>query len=202
MTIGNPVRAEIAFLPPPNDRFKNRKNPLRLLVLGGSLGATALNDIVPKALKALPEEIRPIVTHQTGEKHLESARCAYADAGVEAEVVPFIKEMNQAYEGADLVLCRSGALTVSELCAAGVGAILVPFPFAVDDHQTLNGNFMANKKAAILIQQKDLTAEKLAALLKDFCTHREKCLAMAKAAYRLRMPDAATKVLTICEETI
>lgn len=202
ITVGNPVRPEIANVFPPEKRFENRKNPLRLLVLGGSLGAVAINELVPKVLKEIEPNERPIVVHQAGEKHFDQTVTAYQTMGVEAEVVPFIKDMAAAYSTADLVLCRSGALTVTELCAAGVGAILVPYPYAVDDHQTTNGNFMVDHGAAILIQQKDLSIEKLTSLLQDFKEHREKCLKMAVAAYELRQVDAVTRVLTICEEVL
>lgn len=199
-TIGNPVRTEIANLDPPEMRLSKNAKPFRLLVLGGSLGAQALNDLVPKALALLSSDERPEVLHQTGEKHLAQAQQAYQAAGVNAEIVPFIHSMDKAYSSADLVICRAGALTIAELCVVGIGAILVPFPFAVDDHQTTNGNFMVEKNAAILIQQKELTAEKLAALLKDFYLHPEKCIAMAKAAYGLRRANATEEVVAACKE--
>lgn len=198
--VGNPVRPEIMQLPPPDKRLDNRNNSLRLLVLGGSLGAQAINELLPRALAMLPVNERFDVLHQTGEKHYEKTKEAYQAAGVDANIVAFIREMDDAYASADLVLCRSGALTVAELCAAGVGAILVPFPHAVDNHQTANGNFMVAKQAAIMIQQSDLSAEKLAAVLRDFYLHKDKCVAMAKAAYSLRRADATEKVVTICEE--
>lgn len=202
VSVGNPVRMEIAVLPPPEERFENRKNTLQLLVLGGSLGAQAINELLPLALAQMPVADRPAVLHQTGEKHLDNTKEFYQKAGVTAEIVPFIQEMDKAYTQSDLVLCRAGALTVAELCAAGLGAILVPFPHAVDDHQTANGSFMAKQGAAILIQQKDLTVEKLAALLSDFNAHREKCVTMAQAARSLRRIDATNKVLDICEEVL
>jgi UDP-N-acetylglucosamine--N-acetylmuramyl-(pentapeptide) pyrophosphoryl-undecaprenol N-acetylglucosamine transferase len=217
IAIGNPVRSEIANLPAPEKRIEKQAKPLHLLVLGGSLGAQAINELLPQALAILPEHERPFILHQVGEKHFENAKMAYDAAGIpfkeksqfaqpfssqkeKVEIVPFIQEMDKAYCAADLVLCRAGALTIAELCAAGLGAILVPFPFAVDDHQTVNGNFMVEQGAAILVQQKELTAEKLAALLKEFYFSREKCIAMAKAAYSLRRVDATNKVLTICQE--
>jgi UDP-N-acetylglucosamine--N-acetylmuramyl-(pentapeptide) pyrophosphoryl-undecaprenol N-acetylglucosamine transferase len=200
--VGNPVRIEIANIPTPEKRIENNKKPLRLLVLGGSLGAQAINELLPKVLAKLPADECPEVVHQTGEKHLEQTKAAYRAAGVTSpvEIVPFIQAMDKAYSSADLVLCRAGALTIAELCAAGLGAILVPFPHAVDDHQTANGNFMVEQGAAILIQQKDLTVEKLTEILKDFSEHREKCLDMARAAYALRKVDATDKVRLICEE--
>lgn len=203
ITVGNPVRAEIAAIVKPEERLK-QQSPLRLLILGGSLGAQAINVLVPQVLAKIPLEERPEVLHQTGDKHLETTKDAYREAGISLsdsiKVVPFIQEMDDAYSKADLVLCRAGALTVSELCAAGLGAILIPFPFAVDDHQTANGNFMAQAGAAILIQQQELNVEKLAALLKEFYSNKEKCITMAKAAYALRRVDATEKVLTICED--
>ena len=159
---GNPVRAEIAALLPPLERFKNRAGPLRLLVVGGSLGAQALNQAVPKALALMSEEERPQVVHQSGAKRLDELRKNYAQAGVQANCVAFIEDMAGAYEWADLVICRAGALTVAELAAAGVASILVPFPHAVDDHQTANARFLANAGAAILLPQNELSAEKLA----------------------------------------
>lgn len=202
ITIGNPVRTEIANLPTPEKRFENRKNPLRLLVLGGSLGAAAINELLLQAIAQIPESERPEVLHQTGEKHFEKAKSESIALGVHVELVPFIQEMNRAYANADLVLCRAGALTIAELCAVGLGAILVPFPFAVDDHQTANGKFMVDQGAAIMIQQKDFTVEKLVNLLKNFNSSREKCIAMAKAAYALRRVDATEKVVLACEEVV
>jgi UDP-N-acetylglucosamine--N-acetylmuramyl-(pentapeptide) pyrophosphoryl-undecaprenol N-acetylglucosamine transferase len=207
ITVGNPVRAEIANLPPPEIRFENRKKTLRLLVLGGSLGAQAINELLPRALVLLSADERPDVLHQAGEKHAEKTTAAYLAAGLitsetthSVDVVPFIREMDKAYSSADLVLCRAGALTVAELCAVGLGAILVPFPYAVDDHQTANGNIMVEQGAAKLIQQKDLTAEKLAGLLREFALSKDKCLTMAKAAYAIRRVDATDKVVLACNE--
>ncbi|WHI52252.1 undecaprenyldiphospho-muramoylpentapeptide beta-N-acetylglucosaminyltransferase [Microbulbifer sp. MLAF003] len=139
--VGNPVRSEIASLPEPQLRI-GTESPLRLLVLGGSLGAVAINELVPRAIAQLPISLRPQVVHQSGERHLDLAQEAYRTAGIEAEVVPFISDMAEAYSAADLIICRAGALTVSEIAAAGVGAIMVPFPFAIDDHQTRNGEWL------------------------------------------------------------
>jgi UDP-N-acetylglucosamine--N-acetylmuramyl-(pentapeptide) pyrophosphoryl-undecaprenol N-acetylglucosamine transferase len=199
VTTGNPVRTEIATLPSPASRNAAHK-PLRLLVLGGSLGAAAINELVPRTIAKFPAELRPLVYHQTGEKHWDDAMKAYQQAGVTADVKPFITEMDKAYAWADIVLCRAGASTIAELCAAGLGAILVPFPFATDDHQTANANYMATKDAAYLIQQAALTEEKLAELLQQLSASPEKCLAMANAAYELRRVEATDKVFTICEE--
>jgi UDP-N-acetylglucosamine--N-acetylmuramyl-(pentapeptide) pyrophosphoryl-undecaprenol N-acetylglucosamine transferase len=147
----------------------------------------------------LPEE-RPAIYHQTGEKHLQKTQQAYAAAGVAANIVPFIKEMDQAYGWADIVLCRAGALTVAELCAVGLGAIFVPFPYAADDHQTANAVYMVKNSAALLIAQSELTAQRLANLLKEFASLPEKRLAMAQAAYKLRHVDVAEKIYHVCEE--
>jgi UDP-N-acetylglucosamine--N-acetylmuramyl-(pentapeptide) pyrophosphoryl-undecaprenol N-acetylglucosamine transferase len=162
---GNPVRAEIAALPQPAQRYAGRSGPLDVLVVGGSLGAQALNDAVPRALTLITADERPRVTHQSGAKQIDALRAAYAVAGVEAELLPFIDDMAARYAQADLVICRAGALTVAELAAAGVASVLVPFPHAVDDHQTGNARFLSEAGAAILLPQKELTPEKLAALL-------------------------------------
>src|SRR5204863_9898873 len=154
---GNPVRADIAGIPAPDERFANRNGPLRVLVVGGSLGAQALNEAVPKALAQLPAHERPHVVHQSGEKHLESLRASYAAAGVQGELVPFIDDMARRYAEADLVICRAGAVTIAELSAAGMASILVPFPHAVDDHQSANARFLADRGAAILLPQTQLT---------------------------------------------
>lgn len=200
VTTGNPIRPEIIRIPDPATRFTEKHPRLRLLVLGGSLGAIAINQLVPKALSLLPADKRPEIHHQAGEKHYAETAAAYEQAGLVAKVSPFIVEMDKAYTWADIVLCRSGALTVAELCAAGVGAILVPFPYAVDDHQTANANFMAKIKAAWLIQQKELSAQGLAGVLKQLASDREKCISMAQSAYKSRKIDATEHVLKICQE--
>ncbi|MBW0148724.1 undecaprenyldiphospho-muramoylpentapeptide beta-N-acetylglucosaminyltransferase [Marinobacter arenosus] len=197
---GNPVRQDLAALPAPDQRLANRDGVLRVLVVGGSLGAQVFNQQVPEALAKLPENERPVVRHQCGEKHLDAARAAYESNGVEADVEPFIKNMAEAYEWADVVLCRAGALTISELCAAGVGAILVPFPHAVDDHQTKNGQQMVNVGAAILIPQNRLTPEGLAETLGDLSRDRTRITNMAKAARTLARPDATERVVNYCLE--
>jgi len=196
--VGNPVRDAIASVPAPAARFAGRSGPLRVLVVGGSLGAAALNEIVPKALALLPPDARPRVTHQSGARHLDALRANYAAAGVEGNIVAFIDEMDQAYADADVVLCRAGATTVAELAAAGVAAILVPFPFAVDDHQTTNARHLADPGAAILIQQRELTPEKLAEVLRGLS--RRELLAMAEKARGLGRPDAARAVAEACIE--
>ncbi|MBI3140386.1 MAG: undecaprenyldiphospho-muramoylpentapeptide beta-N-acetylglucosaminyltransferase [Rhodocyclales bacterium] len=193
---GNPVRAEIAALPAPGSRYGARQGRLQVLVVGGSLGAQALNETVPQALALLPADERPRVTHQSGAKHIEGLRAAYAAAGVEAELVDFIDDMAARYAQADLVVCRAGALTVAELAAAGVASALVPFPHAVDDHQTGNARFLADAGAAILLPQRELTPEKLAGLLRELT--RDKLAAMAEKARALAKPEAARAVAEVC----
>ena len=197
---GNPVRAEIAALAPPSTRFAERSEPARLLVLGGSLGAQALNEIVPQALALLPAEQRPRVRHQAGERTLAVAERAYADAGVVAEVTPFITDMAEAYGWADVVVCRSGALTVSEVAAVGVPAVFVPFPYAVDDHQVGNARYLSDAGAARLIIQSDLTADGLAAVLAELLADPAKRLAMAEAARARAQIDAAERIADACME--
>ncbi len=194
---GNPVRAEIAELPVPGPRYEQRQGRIRLLVVGGSLGAAILNDTVPKALALIPAAERPEVMHQSGEQHLPALRKAYADAQVDANAVAFIDDMAAAYAWADLVICRAGALTISELAAAGVASILVPFPWAVDDHQTANARFLSSTGAAILLPQDQLTAERLA----DF-RHlpRKQLQQMAEKARALAKPLATAAVAQVCME--
>ena len=200
MTVGNPVRPEIANLPPPNRRLDISRTPLRLLVLGGSLGAQALNDIVPRMLSKLTEAERPQVLHQTGDKHFAAAKMAYESMQVHADLKPFIKDMANAYGWADVVLCRAGALTVAELSAVGLGAIFVPFPHAVDDHQTMNAQYMVRNAAALCIQQNELTEDKLADIVKQFLGSPQKRIAMAEAAYELRKINVVEQVYDICKE--
>jgi UDP-N-acetylglucosamine--N-acetylmuramyl-(pentapeptide) pyrophosphoryl-undecaprenol N-acetylglucosamine transferase len=197
---GNPVRQDLAALPSPEKRLAGRSGALRLLVVGGSLGARIFNQVVPQALALIPEDSRPTVRHQCGEKHLDAAQAAYGDHRVEASVQPFIRDMAEAYEWADLVVCRSGALTVSELCVAGVGAILVPFPHAVDDHQTANAQQMVKAGAAILVPQPGLTSESLAQTLAELAQDRNRILDMATAAKSLARPDATERVVNYCLE--
>lgn len=195
--LGNPVRADIAALPEPAVRFAGRSGPLKLLVVGGSLGAQALNEVLPKALAMLPPGFRPQVTHQSGAKQIDALRAAYAAAGVEGELLPFIDNMAQRYAQADLVVCRSGALTIAELAAAGVASLLVPFPHAVDDHQTGNARFLSERGAAVLIQQADLDPARLAECLRRL--DRKQLLGMADAARAQARPQAAQDVAEICE---
>jgi UDP-N-acetylglucosamine--N-acetylmuramyl-(pentapeptide) pyrophosphoryl-undecaprenol N-acetylglucosamine transferase len=193
---GNPVRHEIAALPSPEQRFRERSGPLRLLVVGGSLGAQALNEVVPQSLALIDPPLRPAVTHQAGQRHLEALRANYASAGVQAETVAFIDDMAARYAEVDLVICRAGALTVSELAAAGVASVLVPYPHAVDDHQTHNARFLADAGAAVLVQQRELSARRLADLLVGFT--REKLAEMGIRARALAKPDAAAVVAAVC----
>ena len=195
--VGNPVRPEITTLPSPAVRYGARQGPIRILVVGGSLGAAVLNEVVPKALAMLSVDSRPEVVHQAGEKHLPALRQAYADAGVSAHTAAFIDDMAGAYGWADLVICRSGALTVAELAAAGVASILVPFPHAVDDHQTGNARFLASAGAAILLLQPELTPERLAEMRS---LSREQLLQMAEKAHALARPDATADVAKVCME--
>ena len=199
--VGNPVRAEIAALDVPATRLAERgaaeSSPLNLLVLGGSLGAAAINEMVPKGLSLLSENERPQVVHQAGEKHLQTLEKNYADAGVRANSVAFISDMAGAYAWADLVICRSGALTVAELAAAGLASILVPFPHAVDDHQTYNAKFLAAVGGAILLPQDEMTPESIS-LIRNYS--RGQLLQMAEKARARAKPDAAAEVARVCEE--
>ncbi len=195
---GNPVRADIAALPDPQQRYKTRSGNLNVLVLGGSLGAQAINTCVPQALALLPEESRPDVLHQSGNRHLETVQAAYSQAGVNAEIRPFLDDMAFFYGQSDMVICRAGALTVAELAAAGLASILIPFPFAVDDHQTGNARFLSDLGAAILLQQKDMKPQHLADLLRGMT--RERALEMAQAARTAAQPAAAQRVAEVCVE--
>jgi len=194
--VGNPLRDAITALPPPATRFAGRAGPLRLLVMGGSLGAQALNERVPRALALMPPVARPQVVHQAGERHIEALRAAYRDAGVEAECLAFIDDMAARYAWADLALCRGGALTVAELAAVGLAAIVVPLPGAIADEQSANARFLADAGSAIVLAQDALTPEHLAALLGGFT--RAQALAMANAGYRLGKRDAADRVADAC----
>jgi UDP-N-acetylglucosamine--N-acetylmuramyl-(pentapeptide) pyrophosphoryl-undecaprenol N-acetylglucosamine transferase len=196
--VGNPVRDEICTLPPPEQRFAGRSGPLNLLVVGGSLGAQRLNEIVPLALGMLPPEQRPKVRHQAGLKHFESLQRAYAEAQVEAHTLAFIRDMAEAYAWADVVICRAGALTVAEIAAAGAAALFVPFPHAVDDHQTANARFMSEAGAAWLMAQRDLTPDGLADWLKGL--DRKELLARAIKAHALAKTDATRRVVATVKE--
>ncbi|MEK6593758.1 MAG: undecaprenyldiphospho-muramoylpentapeptide beta-N-acetylglucosaminyltransferase [Pseudomonadota bacterium] len=195
---GNPVRADITALGAPEARYAARSGRLNLLVIGGSLGARVLNDIVPLALAQLPERERPAVTHQSGAAHIEALRENYRRAGVAAELLPFIDDMAARYAAADLVICRAGASTIAEIAAAGVASVLVPLPHAVDDHQTYNARFLSERGAAVLIPQSEFSAERLARLLGEFT--RDKLLAMSSRARAAGKSDATQAVAKICME--
>ncbi|MFP7722547.1 undecaprenyldiphospho-muramoylpentapeptide beta-N-acetylglucosaminyltransferase [Lysobacter sp. A3-1-A15] len=199
--VGNPVRDEIAAVPGPDQRFQGRNGPLRLLVLGGSQGARALNDAVPDALRRLRGAIAFEVRHQSGEAMQEATTQAYAQAGIAASVEPFIADMAGAYAWADVVVCRAGALTLAELCAVGVGSILVPFPQAVDDHQAKNAQYLFDRGAAQVLPQGETLGERLSATL-EILSERVDLLRMAQSARALAQPDAARKVAAITLDTI
>jgi UDP-N-acetylglucosamine--N-acetylmuramyl-(pentapeptide) pyrophosphoryl-undecaprenol N-acetylglucosamine transferase len=194
---GNPVREEL-FLVTPRDPLRNRKP--RLLIVGGSLGAEPLNKLLPQALAQVSAELRPEVMHQAGKQHDGITAERYREAGVEAQVAPFIKDMARAYAWADLVVCRAGALTVSELAAAGLPAFLVPLPHAIDDHQTRNADYLASQGAAVLLPQHSTDASKLAAQLTEVLMHPEQLENMGQIARRLSKPDATRTVVDICLE--
>jgi UDP-N-acetylglucosamine--N-acetylmuramyl-(pentapeptide) pyrophosphoryl-undecaprenol N-acetylglucosamine transferase len=195
--VGNPLREGFVTQATPAERFVVRSGPLRVLVVGGSLGAQALNSVVPQALALMPAEQRPQVTHQSGTKQIEALRQAYADAGVQAELTPFIDDTAQAFAEADLVIARAGASTVTELAAVGAAAIYVPFPHAVDDHQTTNARFLVEAGGGWLIAQSQLTPQDLANRLQ--CMTRGTLLACAEKAYAMRKIDAAQAVVAACE---
>lgn len=197
---GNPVRKEISQLDIPDKRYAGRSGKLKLLIIGGSLGAQVLNTIVPKMLRLIPDHMRPLVTHQAGRKHLETLKKNYAEAGVEGELLVFIENIAVQYANCDLVICRAGALTIAELTVVGIASILVPFPYAVDDHQTSNAKFLSDKDAAVLLPQNELTPQGLAQLLMEFT--REKLLGMAMKARELASPAATRLVAEACMEMI
>lgn len=196
-TTGNPVR-EALFLETPRERLEGRRP--RLLVLGGSLGAEPLNKLVPAALALLPETLRPQVFHQAGKQHDQLTEQRYRELAVEAEVAPFIKDMARAYGWADLVICRSGALTVSELAAAGLPAVLIPLPHAIDDHQRRNAEYLTAAGAALLAPQHETDAASLAAQLTEVLMHPDTLTAMGRTARSLAKPDATREVVTLCLE--
>jgi UDP-N-acetylglucosamine--N-acetylmuramyl-(pentapeptide) pyrophosphoryl-undecaprenol N-acetylglucosamine transferase len=199
-TVGNPVREDIAAVAAPAERYNHREGRLRLLVLGGSLGALALNKTVPLALSKLTAQERPDVHHQCGSRTLDIARAAYADSGVDAKLVPYIENMAAAYAWADLVVCRAGALTVAELCAVGLPALFIPYPAAVDDHQTANARPMADAGAAVIIDESMLSAEVLAGQLRDSLSSRQALLVKAEKAHELSRPSALARITELCLE--
>lgn len=195
--VGNPVRPEIAKIAPPAERLAERSGALHVLVVGGSLGAQVLNEMVPQGMALLGESDQPQIVHQAGEKHIEALKANYAAVGVQAHCVSFIEDMAGAYEWADLVICRAGALTIAELAAAGVASILVPFPHAVDDHQTGNAKFLVHAGGAFLLPQSELTPEAIA-LIRNYS--RGQLLEMSEKARSLAKPNATEEVATICAE--
>ncbi len=196
--VGNPLRAAFTAQPDPAVRFEGRAGPLRLLVVGGSLGAKALNDIVPQALALLPPDQRPAVMHQSGAKQIDALRANYTAAGVQAELTPFIDNTAQAFADADLIVCRAGASTVTEIAAVGAAALFVPFPFAVDDHQTTNAKFLVDQGGGWLMQQTGLTPQWLAGFLQN--TGRAELLRRAQLAKSMQKIDATHDVVAACEE--
>ena len=198
---GNPVREAITKLPSPKERYTQRQDAIHILILGGSQGALVLNQIVPVALARLCEQQPLQIWHQCGERHLDTTMKMYRDANVTAKVVPFVDDMAEAYAWADLVICRAGALTISELAAAGVGSLLVPFPYAVDDHQTKNAQWLAEAGAAILMPQSSCSVESLLeSLQRLLASGRDGVLAMAEKARQLAQPEATNKVANFCLE--
>jgi UDP-N-acetylglucosamine--N-acetylmuramyl-(pentapeptide) pyrophosphoryl-undecaprenol N-acetylglucosamine transferase len=198
--IGNPLRSAFLAQPGPAERLAGRSGPLRLLVVGGSLGAKALNDVVPKALALIPAERRPQVLHQSGARQIDELRANYAAAGVEAELTPFIDDTAAAYAQADLIVCRAGASTVTEIAAVGAAAVFVPFPFAVDDHQTTNARFLVDAGGGWLVQQCDLRPQWLAELIQT--TPREELVRRAEAAKRMQKTTATQDMVKACEELV
>lgn len=195
--VGNPLREAFLRQPPPEQRFAGRSGPLKLLVVGGSLGAKALNDIVPQAIARIPAAQRPRVVHQSGAKQIDELRANYAAAGVEAELTPFIDDTATAFAEADLVICRAGASTVTEIAAVGAPALFVPFPFAVDDHQTTNAKFLVDSGGGWLVQQRELGADRLATML--ITLTRGELLQRAVAARKLQKTHATDEVVAACE---
>lgn len=197
--VGNPVRRELSAMPAPAERFANRTGQMRVLVIGGSQGARYLNTVVPQALALLRVHERPLVIHQAGDRNFEDAQSRYRELNVTAEVKDFIHDMAAMYAWADLVICRAGALTVSELAAVGLGSLLVPFPAAVDDHQTFNAQFLVHAGAALLIQERDLTPQRLADALHNLLSQGRQCLLnMAERARALAIVDADVRIADAC----
>jgi UDP-N-acetylglucosamine--N-acetylmuramyl-(pentapeptide) pyrophosphoryl-undecaprenol N-acetylglucosamine transferase len=194
--VGNPIREEFDHVQAPALRYEQRQGPLSILVVGGSLGAAALNENIPAALALIPQENRPTVIHQAGDKHLADLEHRYAQLGVVADIRPFIDDMPSAYAQADLVICRSGAMTVSELAACGVASCLIPFPHAIDDHQTANAKFLSNADAAVLLPQQHLNPQDLALMIQNF--NRADLKEMALRARALSKTNATQRVAEVC----
>ena len=198
--VGNPLRPVFLQQPAPRQRMAGRSGPLRLLVVGGSLGAKALNDVVPQALALIPREQRPLVTHQGGARQIDELRANYAAAGVQARMLPFIDDMAQAFADADLIICRAGASTVTEIAAVGAAAVFVPFPFAVDDHQTSNAKFLVDAGGGWLVPQGNLTPEWLAGLLDS--TRRPELIERALKAKSMAKTEATAAIVAACDELV
>ena len=194
--VGNPIRADFDRVESPAVRYEQRCGNLSILVVGGSLGAAVLNETIPAAIALMEKSARPTVIHQAGDKHLAQLQHRYATLGVDADIRPFIEDMSAAYAQADLVICRSGAMTVSEITACGVAACLVPLPHAIDDHQTANARFLSDVAAAILLPQKDLNAQDLAAMIQHL--NRDDLKKIALRAHALAKPHATQKVAEVC----
>lgn len=196
--VGNPLRPAFTCQPDPASRFAGRAGPLKLLVVGGSLGARALNELVPKALALIPTARRPRVTHQSGARQIDELRANYAAAGVQAELTPFIEDTAQAFADADLIICRAGASTVTEIAAIGAAALFVPFPAAVDDHQTTNARFLVDQGGGWLLQQHELTSEKLSTMLQK--TERTMLVSAGLQAKAMQKLEASARLVAACEE--
>lgn len=196
--VGNPIREEFEGVSAPAKRYEERTGPLSILVVGGSLGAAALNEAIPAALALMNKDARPHVIHQAGDKHLADLQKRYAELGLKADIQPFIDDMPSAYAQADLVICRSGAMTVSEIAACGVASCLIPFPYAIDDHQTANARFLSDMDAAILLPQADLNPQDLASMIQNFS--RQDLQAMAERANALAKPHATQRVAEVCAD--
>lgn len=194
--VGNPIREEFDHIQKPDLRYEQRHGPLSILVVGGSLGAAALNENIPAALALIPKEARPKVIHQAGDKHLVDLQKRYAEYDVEADIRPFIDDMPTAYAQADLVICRSGAMTVSELAACGVASCLIPFPYAIDDHQTANAKFLSDVDAAVLLPQQHLNSQDLASMIQNL--NRSDLKEMAMRAHALAKPHSTQRVAEVC----
>lgn len=197
---GNPVRQDILSILPPTERLSTRQSQVRVLILGGSQGATKLNEALPQALALLPLEKRPLIWHQTGKNNLDATKKGYEEHGIIAQVSDFIQDMQEAYSWADMVICRSGALTIAEICAVGLPSILIPFPYAVDDHQTYNAKYLSDQGAAYLLKQSVLSPLILSELILDLIDHPQKRLGMAIASRALAKPLATTVVAEQCLE--
>ena len=198
--VGNPIREEFEHIAPPQLRYEQRQGSLSILVVGGSLGAAALNETIPAALALIPKDARPIVIHQAGDKHLAELQIRYEKLGVDADIRPFIEDMPTAYAQADLVICRAGAMTISELAACGVAACLIPFPYAIDDHQTANAKFLADADAAILLPQQYLNPQDLALMIQNLS--RIDLKDMALRAHALAKPHATLRVAEVCADCV